>query len=106
MPAAYETSIAYSLSSILGFLERRRDDDLVAIILGDHQPATIVNGYGGNRDVRSPSSRAIHSGRPDRRLGMDRRRSPRDDAPVWRMDASATASSGVQRSCGAGVSSD
>lgn len=88
VPAAYETSIAYSLSSILGFLERRRDDDLVAIILGDHQPATIVSGYGGNRDVpvtvvaRDP---AVVGRIAD--WGWTAGVRPRDDAPVWRMDA-------------------
>ena len=49
--AAYRTSIAYSLTSLLSFVERRHDDDLVVVMLGDHQPSTIVSGFGGNRDV-------------------------------------------------------
>ena len=51
MPAAYRTSIAYSLNSLLSFVERQRTDDLVVVLLGDHQPSTIISGYGGNRDV-------------------------------------------------------
>jgi hypothetical protein len=48
---AYRTSIAYSLTSLLGFVEQHADDDLVLVVLGDHQPSTIVSGFGGNRDV-------------------------------------------------------
>lgn len=51
VPAAYRTSIAYSLNSLLSFVERQRTDDLVVVLLGDHQPSTIISGYGGNRDV-------------------------------------------------------
>jgi len=51
VPAAYRTSIAYSLTSLLGFVEQHADDDLVLVVLGDHQPSTIVSGFGGNRDV-------------------------------------------------------
>ncbi|MFW5470532.1 CDP-alcohol phosphatidyltransferase family protein [Knoellia sp. CPCC 206435] len=51
VPAAYRASIEYSLASVLSFVEQRADDDLVVVVLGDHQPATIVSGFGGNRDV-------------------------------------------------------
>jgi len=51
IPAAYRTSIAYSLTSLLSFVEQHADDDLVLVMLGDHQPSTVVSGFGGNRDV-------------------------------------------------------
>lgn len=50
VPTAYRDSIAYSLRSVLSFVERQ-GDDLVVVLLGDHQPSTIVSGTGGNRDV-------------------------------------------------------
>ncbi|KGN31654.1 sulfatase [Knoellia sinensis KCTC 19936] len=51
VPPAYRASIAYSLTSALDFVASRHDDDLVVVMLGDHQPATIITGFGGNRDV-------------------------------------------------------
>jgi hypothetical protein len=51
VPAAYRTSIEYSLTSLLSFVEEHADDDLVLVMLGDHQPSTVVSGFGGNRDV-------------------------------------------------------
>ncbi len=51
VPAAYRTSIAYSLSSVLSFVAGHRDDDLVVLVLGDHQPSTVVTGPGAGRDV-------------------------------------------------------
>ena len=51
VPGAYRASIAYSLTSLLSFVEQHADDDLVVVMLGDHQPSTIVSGFGGNRDV-------------------------------------------------------
>ncbi|HMJ96577.1 MAG TPA: CDP-alcohol phosphatidyltransferase family protein [Thermoleophilaceae bacterium] len=43
--AAYGHSIEYSLRTIFSFVERYGDDDLVMIMLGDHQPATLVTGH-------------------------------------------------------------
>ena len=51
VPAAYRTSIRYSLTSVLSFVEPHGDDDLVVVLLGDHQPSTVVSGVRGNRDV-------------------------------------------------------
>ncbi|KRE43105.1 hypothetical protein ASG74_09330 [Knoellia sp. Soil729] len=51
VPAAYRSSIEYSLTSVLSFVENQASDDLVLVVVGDHQPATIVSGFGGNRDV-------------------------------------------------------
>ena len=42
---AYGHSIEYSLSAIFSFVRRYGDDDLVVVMLGDHQPATLVTGH-------------------------------------------------------------
>jgi phosphatidylglycerophosphate synthase len=43
--AAYGHSIEYSLRTVLSFVQRYGDDDLVMVVLGDHQPATLVTGH-------------------------------------------------------------
>ena len=88
VPAAYRTSIAYSLTSVLSFVERQGDDDLVLVLLGDHQPSTIISGYGGSRDVpvtvvaRDPDVLDRISS-----WGWEEGLRPGADAPVWRMNA-------------------
>ena len=42
---AYGHSIEYSLRTIFSFVRRYGDDDLVMVVLGDHQPATLVTGH-------------------------------------------------------------
>ena len=69
--AAYARSIEYTLSTVLSFVRRYGDDDLVLVVLGDHQPATIVTGQGAGHDV--PISVIAHDPRgagPDRRMGL------------------------------------
>ena len=86
VPGAYRTSIAYSLTSLLSFVERRADDDLVVVMLGDHQPSTIVSGFGGNRDV--PVTVIARDPRVVERLsgwGWQAGLTPRDAGPVWPM---------------------
>ena len=86
--AAYAQSIEYSLNALIGFVERYRDNNLVLVVLGDHQPATIVTGQGASHDVpitiisRDPAvmDRISPWGWQD---GMR----PSPDAPVWPMDA-------------------
>ncbi|OXM58295.1 sulfatase [Amycolatopsis thailandensis] len=48
---AYGDSIAYSLNSLISYVETYGDDDLVLVFLGDHQPNPIVAGAGADRDV-------------------------------------------------------
>jgi len=86
--AAYGDSIEYSLRALVSFLTTYGDDDLVVIMLGDHQPATIVSGEDADHDVpiaivtRDP---AVLDRITD--WGWDRGMRPDPDAPVWRMDA-------------------
>jgi hypothetical protein len=85
--AAYGDSIEYSLSALVSFVTHYGDDDMVLVVLGDHQPATIVSGEDAGHDV--PIS-VISRDRAvlDRISGWDWNEGlrPEPDAPVWRMD--------------------
>lgn len=48
---AYAQSIQYSLGAMFSFLHNTDDPNLVLVVLGDHQPATIVSGQGASHDV-------------------------------------------------------
>src|SRR5690606_2398522 len=48
---AYVDSVRHALETIAGFLEWQADDDLVLILIGDHQPAASVAGAGARWDV-------------------------------------------------------
>jgi hypothetical protein len=86
--AAYAGSIEYSLEAFITFMTTYADDDLVVVLVGDHQPATIVSGRDAGRDVpvafiaRDPAvlDRIEHWGW---RQGLR----PTPDAPVWPMHA-------------------
>jgi hypothetical protein len=86
--AAYGDSIEYSLSALVRFLTTYGDDDLVVVMLGDHQPATVVSGEDSGRDVpisvisKDPAVLDAISG-----WDWDDGLQPQPDAPVWRMDA-------------------
>jgi hypothetical protein len=85
--AAYGQTVAYSIDSVVSFLRGTHDDNLVVVMLGDHQPVSIVSGAGASHDVpvtviaRDPAV-------------IDRIRSwgwqdglrPGNAAPVWPMD--------------------
>ena len=49
--AAYGQSIQYSMSALISFVQTFHDNNLVMVLLGDHQPATIVSGSGASHDV-------------------------------------------------------
>ncbi|HET7400112.1 MAG TPA: CDP-alcohol phosphatidyltransferase [Intrasporangium sp.] len=88
VPRAYLTSIEYSLTALVSFVERYGDDNLVLVLLGDHQPATIVSGFGGNHDVPitviSRDRTVVDSVSS---WGWQEGMRPGAGAPVWRMDA-------------------
>lgn len=86
--AAYSSSVVYTLHSLIGFLQRYRDDDPVVIVLGDHQPNTFVTGPGVSHDVPvSIISRDPAVIRRIRSWHWQPGLRPRRNAPVWRMDA-------------------
>jgi hypothetical protein len=88
MRAGYVDSIAYSLSSLVSYVERYGDDNLVLVFLGDHQPSPAVTGQGASHDVpitivaRDPKVLDRMAG-----WGWTDGLRPGPQAPVWRMDA-------------------
>jgi hypothetical protein len=84
---AYGESIRYSLSALISFLRTYPDKNLVLIMLGDHQPSTMVSGEDASHDVpitivaHDPAVMTAISGW-NWQDGM----LPRPDAPVWPMD--------------------
>jgi hypothetical protein len=85
---AYAQSIEYSLGAMFAFLRESDDPNLVLVVLGDHQPASIVSGQGASHDVPisiiSKDSTVFESIEGWRwQDGM----LPPPDAPVWPMNA-------------------
>jgi phosphatidylglycerophosphate synthase len=83
---AYGLSIEYSLSSLFSFVQRYGDDDTVLIVLGDHQPATVVTGQGATHDV--PISVIAHDPKVIDQIagwGWQDGMLPSPTAPVWPM---------------------
>ena len=86
--AAYRQSIEYSLRTLFSFVQRYGDDKLVLVVLGDHQPATIVSGQGAGRDV--PISVIAHDPKVMDQIagwGWHDGMLPSPHAPVWPMTA-------------------
>jgi hypothetical protein len=85
---AYGQSIEYSLNALFSFVETYGSDNLVLIVLGDHQPAAIVSGSNASHDV--PITIIAHDPAVMDRIAswhwQDGAR-PHRDAPIWRMDA-------------------
>jgi len=85
---AYGQSIEYSLNALISFVETYHDNNLVLVVLGDHQPATIVTGQGASHDV--PITIISHDPAVMDRIspwGWQDGMRPSPDAPVWPMDA-------------------
>jgi phosphatidylglycerophosphate synthase len=86
--AAYGRSIAYTLDMLVAFVERYGNDDLVLVVLGDHQPGKIVTGPVASHDV--PISVIARDPAVIRRIaawGFEDGLRPDPHAPVWPMDA-------------------
>jgi phosphatidylglycerophosphate synthase len=86
--AAYGHSIEYTMSTIISFVQHYGDDRLVVVLLGDHQPATIVSGQGASHDV--PISVIAHDPKVMDRIagwGWQDGLRPSPQAPVWPMNA-------------------
>ncbi|HYO40652.1 MAG TPA: CDP-alcohol phosphatidyltransferase family protein [Nocardioidaceae bacterium] len=86
--AAYARSVRYSLRAVFSFLQRHGDEDTVLVVLGDHQPGTVVTGHRASRDVPV----TLIAGDPavsERITGWGWQPGLRPDgrAPVWRMDS-------------------
>jgi hypothetical protein len=84
---AYGQTVAYSLDSVVSFLRATHDDNLVVLVLGDHQPISLVSGDHAGHDV-PVSIVARDRAVLDRISGwawQDGLR-PAPTAPVWPMD--------------------
>ncbi len=85
--AAYGGSIEYSLRSLISFVRHDADKNLVLVLLGDHQPATIVSGSDAGHDVPITvvsGDKAVLD--PFAGWGWQPGMLPHPDAPVMRMD--------------------
>jgi phosphatidylglycerophosphate synthase len=86
--AAYGHSIEYTMSTIASFVAHYGDDKTVVVLLGDHQPATIVTGQGASHDV--PISIIAHDPKVMDQIaswGWQDGLRPSPQAPVWPMSA-------------------
>jgi phosphatidylglycerophosphate synthase len=84
----YGRSIEYTLRALFSFVAHYGRKNLVLVVLGDHQPATVVTGYGASHDV--PISVIAHDPAVMRRIagwGWADGMRPGPTAPVWRMSA-------------------
>ncbi len=85
---AYGQSIQYSLSTLISFVQRYGNPNLVMVVLGDHQPAAVVSGTNPGHDV--PISVIAHDPAVlDKIAGWNWQPGllPGPGAPVWPMDA-------------------
>ena len=85
---AYGQSVQYSLDALVSFVQTYPDPNLVLVVLGDHQPSTIVSGDHAGHDV--PVSVVAHDPSVLDRVagwGWQDGLRPSPDAPVWPMDA-------------------
>ncbi|MEH0932412.1 sulfatase-like hydrolase/transferase [Micromonospora sp. CPCC 205558] len=86
--ADYRKSIEYTLGTLISYVQTYGDDDLVFIVLGDHQPAAVVTGENASHDV--PISIITRDRAVLDRIsgwGWQDGLKPGPQAPVWRMDA-------------------
>jgi hypothetical protein len=83
----YAKSIAYSVDSLISWVQKYGDKNLVLIMFGDHQPMSIVSGAGAGHDI--PITIIAHDKSALERIAdwswADGLR-PKADTPVWRMD--------------------
>jgi Sulfatase len=86
--ADYARAVSYSMHSVVSYIRRFGDENLVVIILGDHQPSPVVTGPDAGRDVPITivaKDRSVVSRIDGWRWTPGLR--PIVEAPVWRMDA-------------------
>ena len=84
---AYATSIAYSVDTLISYVQKYADDNLVLIFLGDHQPASVVVGQNASKDV--PISIVAKDPKVLDRIaswGWTDGLTPAPNAPVWPMN--------------------
>ena len=87
--ANYRDSIDYSLNSLVSWVQHYGDDDLVLLVLGDHQPAPMITHDSPNHDVPiSVVTRDQHVlDTVSQAWRWQPGLKPGPEAPVWPMDA-------------------
>jgi hypothetical protein len=83
----YRLSIEYTLSTLISYIEKFGNENLVLVFLGDHQPAPVVTGEDASRDV--PITIVAHDPAVLDRIsawGWQEGLRPGSQAPVWRMN--------------------
>jgi hypothetical protein len=84
----YGRSIVYSLRTLFSFITHYGRKNLVVVMLGDHQPAHFVSGFGVDHEV--PISVIAHDPKVLRRIsswGWSPGMRPAAQGPVWRMSS-------------------
>ena len=85
---AFGLSIEYSLRTIISYVQRYGDKNTVLIVLGDHQPHTVISGQGATHDV--PISVIAKDPKVTDQIrgwGWDDGLRPTPHAPVWPMQS-------------------
>ncbi|MCC6914537.1 MAG: hypothetical protein IT566_12620 [Rhodospirillaceae bacterium] len=86
MRSQYELAVTYAIKTVFSFAETQVKAPALIIILGDHQPVSLVSGTGASRDVpihilaRDPALLDSFTGWTDGLV-------PDAQSPVWKMDA-------------------
>ncbi|MEU4688805.1 sulfatase [Actinoplanes sp. NPDC023714] len=86
--AEYGKSIQYTLTTLIDWVQKYGNDDLVLVFLGDHQPSKVVSGENASHDVpitvvaKDPAVLDKISS-----WGWTDGLKPATDAPVWPMNA-------------------
>ncbi|HEX4431461.1 MAG TPA: hypothetical protein VHZ96_19480 [Frankiaceae bacterium] len=86
--ATYGKSVQYSMNALISFVTNLHDDNLVLVLMGDHQPATIVTGPNASHEV--PISIIAHDPKVMASISSWNWQDgllPDPHAPVWPMDA-------------------
>jgi hypothetical protein len=82
----YGKSIRYTLTTLINWVEKYGDKNLVMVFLGDHQASPIVSGDGASHDV--PVAMVAHDPAVLKAIdgwGWDEGLHPSTKAPVWPM---------------------
>ena len=84
----YGKSIVYSMTSLVNWITKYGDDNLVMVFLGDHQPSPIASGAGASHDVPITivsKDKAVMERITDWQWAPGL--TPHGDTPVWPMSA-------------------
>ena len=86
--AAYGESVRYTLNTLISFIQHYGNPNLVLVVLGDHQPWTVVSGAEPSHEV--PISIIAHDPSVLKRIaswGWSAGLLPSAQAPVWPMSS-------------------